>query len=48
MLDRYRHVSIALLLSLIAANAAAEPPKTVTDTICRPTFETGSISVTGS
>ena len=31
--------AIALLLSISATSAMAEPPRTVVDTICRPTFE---------
>lgn len=39
MLQRFRCMPIALLLSVSATVAMAEPPKTVVDSICRPTFE---------
>lgn len=35
----FRRGAIAVLLSMSAAGAMADPPKTVADTICRPTFE---------
>jgi hypothetical protein len=39
MNDRLRRGALALLLPLIAVPALADPPKAVTDTLCRPTFE---------
>ncbi len=39
MLNSFRRRMFALLVSIGAANAMAEPPKVVVDTICRPTFE---------
>ena len=39
MRNCFRGKMIALFLSIGAADAMAEPPKTVVDTICRPTFE---------
>jgi hypothetical protein len=34
-----RHGVLCALLSIVSAGVAAEPPKGVVDTICRPTFE---------
>jgi hypothetical protein len=39
MLNCFRRQMIALFMLVGAANAMAEPPKSVVDSICRPTFE---------